>query len=488
MPPRPARAAAAAPDAGGRPSRASAAAAKKQISAHAAGIVEPALAAALNLRARKPAPKRKAAAAPASPASGDESSAEEEAAALSEPEEEEPPPAARRVRPRISAAAAAQDASPAPGGLPRCIPCKSLFDPAAMLDGRFCPTCEMIPTVAEDSAANRLRADAVRAARGSEATPSSSSVASSGQLDTANPKLKLNAYEEELRRLHALRAPDVERAIDTTPISHVDAIRGMRENAFLGFSYAIQSAYLTAFLRSGTYKELILGMPMTHAESRRLIEQGRGVKSVFLNPSTGQMITRDELSRAATQPLRSLEEFLRILVITIIPTLFDRPRAALDWLELARTVIEITQRDSWTVALAYLTDLLADRIPTRQPFNVFDQRMLDSARASARSAPPAPGEGRAASSSSSGRTSAAWHELMARGTCRDWNLRGGCKGGANCHWKHECCWEACTRAKADTHHGKDCSARPAGVPDSEPWRPAGPGGRPGRGAAAPRRK
>jgi hypothetical protein len=181
--------------------------------------------------------------------------------------------------------------------------------------------------------------------------------------------------------------------------------------------------------------------------------------------------------------LSSLQEFLKIVIVSILPSLFDRPRASLDWLELARSMIEITDREGWAVANRYLVDLLNDRVPTRTAFNAFDHQLLQTVRTIVPHPQAAAGAGGAA-------RPAPAQGVYAGGACRDWN-GGICKkDAAECRWLHRCLWSACTNP-SDGHRGKDCVHKSGGF---TPRQAPGSGGHRGAGrppagapAASPRK-
>ena len=402
-----------------------------------------------------------------SPDPTDSPSEEEE-----EEEEEEVHPASKRQRTEQVRAH-----SPDPGGAAqrlRCLCCHAEFGPGDVLDPCVCPVCGLLYTVAEGAAANVLRARRLAAASPAAAA---SSVHSS-QLDTAsNSKPKLGAYETELRRLLEQAGDVLPRFQAPDTIGHESAINGVRANSYLGLTYAHQSPWLTRLVRSGHFKELSLAVPRTNADVLdQQIKDAQGGKLRIL-VGTGDLTTTAEL--AVERRLSSLEEFLTIFVSVIAPTLFDRPRALLDWLELERSVIDVTRRDGWALASRYLTDLLNDRVPTRQPFNVFDHNLMATARAAAQPA----GDDYRGPARSPGGSSDDRFKGQIRGACRDWNFSGACNKSP-CHFKHECCWAACS-SKGDGHKGKDCGSKPAGTPRGNTPQPGRRrGGAPAKGAQA----
>jgi hypothetical protein len=223
----------------------------------------------------------------------------------------------------------------------QCMVCFASFTHESIVESYYCPSCEMIYTAPEGSVANQRRAAKLGLLQHDSAA--SSSVHSS-QLDTSSStaKPKLGAYEAELKRLLDHGGHPLPRFQLTDPVTHADAIAGIRENSFIGSTFARQSPWLTSLIRSGHFKELSLALPITNADAlRRRTAEAKGGK-VMLS-ANGELTSSAEAH--VERQLSSLHEFLKILVVSILPTLFDRPRAALDWLELARSTIDISERD-----------------------------------------------------------------------------------------------------------------------------------------------
>jgi hypothetical protein len=278
-------------------------------------------------------------------------------------------------------------------------------------------------------------------------------------LDTGSSssgKPKLSAYESELRRLLEMAGDTPVRLLQPDAISHQDAIAAQRRT-FVGSSYARQSEWLTKLIRSGYFKELSLALPITNAdELRRRTAESRGGK--IRVGADGQL--GHEAETAVERPLMDLGEFLQVLVVTLLPTLFDRPQAMLDWLELARSTVDITKTHGWEVARTYLMDLLSDRVPTGTPFNCYDATILQSACAQRGGGAPGAAAGVQRPQQQQQQQQAprqSWKEERAHGVCLDWNM-GVCRREP-CAYAHKCQWKACA-SPDDGHRGKDCPKRP----------------------------
>ena len=481
-----------------RPQRASAAVASVAIAAGAASASAAENRAVFSARMPKTmqrvAPKRKAVTMAAPLATSDDSSDgdDEEAgddagtrrASSPEPEPSQQP---ERKRQRTAAPAAAASAS-APAATVVCLACNSPFSSDAIVDHFFCPVCDLIFTATDGSAANQRRLSKLAAAVGPAAGAHSST--HSSQLDTSSSnssKPKLGAYEAELRRLLEVAGDPLPRFQSADPISHGDAISGLRDNSFAGITFAHQSAWLTKLIRSGHFKELSLALPFTNLDAlRRRTAEAKGSR-VMLSAS-GELTSTAETQ--VERQLANLQEFLKILVVSILPSLFDRPRAALDWLELARSVIDVSELDGWSVASRYMSDLLNDRVPTAAAFNKFDHTILQAVRATAAAAAPglgdhAPGATPAPARAPGGSPAGdrpAYLDACAPGTCRDWSL-ATCTAAGTCRYKHICCWAACP-SPSDGHKGRDCPKKPAGVGAPRAGAPGSGGKRRGAGKPA----
>lgn len=359
-----------------------------------------------------------------------------------------------------------------------CKACAVSFPLRQVVDNFFCPCCQLIYMADGDSAANRLRLAKLTAITQPSPSTGGSSSVNSGQLEQNTTKPKLGSYEAELKRLLEAGGDPQARFQDAAAITHTDAIAGMRQSAYGGTSYQLQSQHLTNLIRSGHFKELTLALPVTNAEAqRRRMAEAKGGK-VLMSQNGVLTSTADSM---VERQLGSLQEFLKIVIVSILPSLFDRPRAALDWLELARSVINVAESpDGWPVALSYLTNLLSDRIPRGQPFNQIDLDLLRTERAMAPAASAAPRSGAPAGRADAERPRPEWMAKCVPTACREWNL-GTCKAPVGqCRFEHICCWLGC--GGADGHQGRDCPMKP----DEAPRRPANTV--PGSGGSAYRKR
>jgi len=360
-----------------------------------------------------------------------------------------------------------------------CVACAASILLSAVASQPFCPACDLIHTSPEKSGPNQLRLARLQTAAACSSAASSS--VHSSQLDTSS-KPKLGSYESELRRLLENAGDPFPRFQSQDSIDHEAAITELRKEALGGTSYAHQSPWLTKLIRSGTFKELSLALPRSNVDAlRQRAAEAKGSK-VFLVGAAGELMSSAETH--VERNLTSLTEFLKVLIVSVLPSLFDRPRASLDWLELARSAIEITEREppptGWAIANRYLVDLLNDRVSTRLPFNSFDMQILQTVRSfippASQAAGGAPGAAPARPVGDSPQ------QRFTNNVCRDWN-NGNCDKSP-CKYRHQCFWAGCANP-LEGHRGKDCPSR---YPAQQRFQPPTGGQRQQRPAAAHQRK
>lgn len=344
-----------------------------------------------------------------------------------------------------------------------------------------CAACGLVSGKPESSAVN-----VARRASAAASVASGSSASGKSKDDTATAAPKLSAVDKELARLTEEGEP-FPRFADTTALSPETALQEIRQS-WCGSFFAHPSPALIKYIQSGKFKEPGFAVPRSaaEAESARSREaqglQLRLVADIGLTTSASVTFPKVADSRAL------IDAFLG----TIGPALFDRPRALLDWFMLVRTVLALERADGWTAASHYLTTLLADSIPTRQPFGEYQPRIRD--QAALRNFAAHPGGGASGSSVASTFPSAPaaprTYDDAKESACRNWN-KGGCSEPCVLAPKrdHVCMWKACTDSKP--HRGIACSHAPAafvaaprtgaaGAP-----RPRGQRGSAGRGGSRP---
>ena len=336
-----------------------------------------------------------------------------------------------------------------------------------------CEECGLVSGKPEDSAVNAaiiLKQNGGSAASGK-----------SNKDDSAPAVPKLSAVDKELTRL-AEEGEPFARFDDKTPVSAETALHDIRES-WCGRIFAHPSPALVKYIQSGKLKEPGFAVPRSSAaaeEARSREAQGHVVR-----------ITGDGLTTGATikfPPVGSARALMDAFVGTIGPALFDRPRALLDWFMLVRTVLALDARRGWDAANHYLTTVLADNVPDRQPFGVYQERIAEHGGLREGSAPSS------SSSVASVRSAAApaprVYDDSKPSACRNWN-KGGCTEPCSLEPKrdHVCMWKACS--DSSSHRGADCKHAPASFATAPrsggagAARPRGArGGAGGRGASA----
>jgi hypothetical protein len=362
----------------------------------------------------------------------------------------------------------------------RCLVCTVGYVPA--VGQGVCVACGFIRTLPMSAEPNQL----LLAERRAKLSNPGSTVTSTSQSDTAKPP-KLGAYETELKGILERAGGDtLARFAQRDVIAHTDAIAGVHRNVYCGLNYQAQSPYLTDLIRSGHFKELTMALPVTLAEAQARKKEDAAGRALRVAGS-GEVFA--QASCMVERPVTDLQEFLKIVVVAILPSLFDRPRAMLDWLELSRSVINIAESaDGWTIAAAYMQSLLADRVHRGDAFNKVDLAILQTAQVSARSAAAAaaPRAGGPAGRAGGDGARPEWLRHTKPGACREWNVGSGCKAPeGQCAFRHVCIWPGCDKE----HQGRDCDKRhPSYVPRAPLAGGAHKRGRGGNRKAGPARK
>ncbi len=225
-----------------------------------------------------------------------------------------------------------------------------------------CDECGLVSGKPEDSAVN--------AAIILKQTGGSTASGKSNKDDSAPAVPKLSAVDKELTRL-AEEGEPFARFDDMEPVSAETALHEIRES-WCGRFFAHPSPALVKYIQSGKLKEPGFAVPRSSAaaeEARSREAQGHVVR-----------LTGDGLTTGATikfPPVANARALMDAFVGTIGPALFGRQRALLDWFMLVRTVLAIDARRGWDAANHYLTTVLADSVPDRKPFGVFQERIAE---------------------------------------------------------------------------------------------------------------
>ena len=344
-----------------------------------------------------------------------------------------------------------------------------------------CKACGFVSGKSEDSLANA----SIFAAKAANAKPA----ATVGKDDTSSPALlvapKLSTIDKEFTRL-AEEGDPFPRFDDKAPISSETALQEIRLS-WCGKFFAHPPAALIKYIQSGKFKEPGLAVPRSSIDAERARSKDAQGQVVRLT-GDGSFTTGATLTYPAVSDARTLiDAFLG----TIGPALFDRPRALLDWFMLLRTVLALesageAKGGGWSVASQYLTAVLADNVPMRQPFGEYQKRIIDHVSFRPVSAPGTTSSSSRSAAASAPRT----YDDAKESACRNWN-RGLCTEPCALPQKreHVCMWKACTDPKV--HRGIDCPHAPSGF-TAAPYsggavgtpRPRGTRGGAGRGPTA----
>jgi len=290
--------------------------------------------------------------------------------------------------------------------------------------------------------------------------------------ETAAAKEKLSRRDKELERV-ADEGKPFPRFSETATITHEAALDAVRD-CLDGVSFSDPLLSLVKLVRSFKLTRVGFALPRLATLQQTSADFADGGLLII----DGQAKSTGDVTAPV---LRDFGEFIQALHATILPALFDRPRALLDWLTLSRSVQKVNDEDGWPAALAFLDTVLQDRVTRRAPLN--DPALADrvhkavghlshrTARGGygSQAAPPmhmrgagtAPGAETAAHASA-GRARPQFSDSH-EDACREWNLRGSCKRGNSCNFKHTCMWLACKATGSDRlHRGSECAHKPPG--------------------------
>lgn len=282
-----------------------------------------------------------------------------------------------------------------------------------------------------------LRARNAAGAAAASAPGQSSSGQSAAASHTHAPSLK--PLDKEFQRLIDLYG-DFPLFLDKSPVSVKQAQVELR--LALGASATqLPSDHLVKLIQAGKLPSVGYALPRALAladEDTNLL----GIVDGQVTASRGKV---------APPPVQSAESFCLALVSTILPSLIEQPKALVQWLSLARTVLAVAKRpgSSWASAMQYCDQLLQERIPQHESFSAVSSAVLTtidhSSVASVLRPPPA-----AAHMGSS--APAAF--------CQNYNWHS-CGLGAACPSRHACQYgyKGCTAITA--HRSVECPHRAA---------------------------
>ena len=156
------------------------------------------------------------------------------------------------------------------------------------------------------------------------------------------------------------------------PLSHGEALAESRKAQGASATQA-PSEHLIALIRSGKLTAI------SHAVPRPLSGGATDENQTFQTTADGSLVLRTK-EVDIPQNLGSLQQFCKAMFSTIIPALIDRPAALMQWVALGRSALELHERFDydWTLAAAYMTQLLNERVPQALPFAEMSQACLQT--------------------------------------------------------------------------------------------------------------
>jgi hypothetical protein len=232
--------------------------------------------------------------------------------------------------------------------------------------GGPCAACHLFPFRTQDEPANQI----VLQKMGVLPPPAASS-AGSPATPAAAATPKLSAKDKELERL-AAEGDDWPRFSEAERISSSEALKQGRLT-YRGGHQAKLSNSLLKLIRSGRFTQLSLALPQDAAAAAAAAAAERGGHTLSVDGS-GHISARVALK---DRPLLHMNELMLVFFTAILPALFDRPRALLDWAGLMRTAVALNRGHGWPVARDYVVAALNDCVPQREPFHDFRARLLE---------------------------------------------------------------------------------------------------------------
>lgn len=315
-----------------------------------------------------------------------------------------------------------------------------------------CANCGMIANQPESSPMNQKLTAFRLGTRAPTAAASSSSSAASGQSTTDT------LFEaSSLDRVREKEYKDIMKVVPAQPLfaplpegtlfTHAQAL-SVSAGALGASAFAIPSESLVQIIRDG--KLIHVG----YAKPQRLDEMYGAKVAGQLSLSDGGISVT---SKGGPPRVNSIEEFFNALVGTILPALIDRPRAAAEWISLARTALEVHAMSgrNWATVQAFIDQQLHERVFAKQAISdpstrvltatVFMQQRPAQHVAASGAQAPIPQQQRGPASNDD--------------FCQNHNWRGGCSA-PNCTRKHECQFGSKGCRTTTEHASKDCPAKP----------------------------
>jgi hypothetical protein len=306
---------------------------------------------------------------------------------------------------------------------------------------------------------NTSKVAAATAAAAAAASSSTTSASSSTSLSSTSIGQSLHekhqtkldrSFEQMLREGAPTAAAEFQ---DTTPVTPSQALLKLRQ-AYNSRAYHQTSEKLREVIRAHKLKEVGFALPI------RIGEVKEDTTSLTL-VSGNTILAQSKNGIAVAPPIQSPIQFFKALLCTILPSLFDRPNAMLQWLSLVKTMFEIEmETNDWSKAMLYLSQALHESVSSgtqlaecdTNHIRVIIDRDYRSSTVTAASGYPSLNGGGGASlvqRSASVATLAGGATTHGKRVCRDYNYRVCTR--MPCSFAHEC--------KYHLDEGKDCGGR-----------------------------
>jgi hypothetical protein len=343
----------------------------------------------------------------------------------------------------------------APARLAPCRTCASAPPASASAAaGWLCAGCGLRGDLDTGAMANQFLAKRTLQSTGT-ASSSSASTPSSGQSQST--KLA-DPLDSEFERLLAVGVP-VQEFEDTGAVQPSEAIEAVRK-AYKSLKYKRPSAQLQALIRAGKLPAIGYAIPALLSQDWQGHGHAGGSTVTVGADGTVGLTAR---GRILAQPVHTIDQFVGALVSTILPSLIDRPKAMVQWLSLATSVLAVSSEHGWNAAMTYAAELLHERIPIGEGIAKVSDEALRSL------AFPSP-DGRAhlhqripqshvPGGSVPNRPNGSGPAMLG-GACHQWNFQQTCSYGVKCRKQHTCSFSDRCGNKPEGHKGKDCPKKP----------------------------
>lgn len=274
--------------------------------------------------------------------------------------------------------------------------------------------------------------------------PAPPTPAGQSSADTGVPKEEgLTKRDKELRR--KLIEGDAHPLFVAEAISVEDAFKEVKR-AYGAVTFAKPTPTLVALIQSGKLDECGYAIPLKVKGKSKEMDKADALIALNAGDQTAKL-----LDNVSAPDVKDSDQFFRALTQTIIPALITRPRAIMQWMALATSVLQVKHDRGWAVAAEYLRFTLASCVEARESI-AHSTEALETVRNFESSVPPPPPHRPPpAAPAAAAQPHPAPHQSPPRPQpgaefCRNWNRDGICKfnsGGKSCRHQHRCSNPAC---------------------------------------------